>query len=122
VDTSVKRRRRWAVEIKRRIVEESLQGNASVAELSQKYAVNANQIFQWRKQYRERRQEDSSSSTLLPVTVTKELVVRATTPRSSSSGPTPAGTLKIELPKGNLRIAGSVDVAVLRVVLECLLR
>jgi len=49
VDTSVKRRRSWTVEAKRRITEESFEGKASVAELSQKYAVNANQIFQWRK-------------------------------------------------------------------------
>ena len=121
MDTSVKRRRRWAIEIKRRIAEESFEGSASVAQLAQKYAVNANQIFLWRKQYREGRQEDSSSSTLLPVTVTNELVVQATVPRSSS-GPAPTGTLKIELPKGNLRIVGSVDLAVLRTVLECLLR
>ena len=38
---------------KRRIAEESFEGKASAAELSQKYAVNANQIFQWRKQCRE---------------------------------------------------------------------
>jgi|SRR5271170_5956327 len=121
VDTSVKRRRRWAIEIKRRIVDESLEGSASVAQLGQKYEVNANQTFQWRKQCREGRLEDSSSSTLLPVTVSTELVVQATNLRSSS-GPVPAGTPKIELPKGNLLVAESVDVAVLRVVLECLLR
>ena len=44
MDTSVKRRRSWTVEAKRRITEESFEGKASVAELSQKYAVNANQI------------------------------------------------------------------------------
>jgi transposase len=57
VDTSGKRRRSWTVEVKRRIAEESFEGNASVAQLSQKYAVNANQIFQWRKNYREGRLE-----------------------------------------------------------------
>ena len=41
MDTSVKRRRRWAIEIKRRIAEESFEGSASVAQLAQKYAVNA---------------------------------------------------------------------------------
>ena len=43
MDTSGKRRRSWTVEVKRRIAEESFEGNASVAQLSQKYAVNANQ-------------------------------------------------------------------------------
>jgi transposase len=119
VDSSAKRRRSWTDEAKRRIAEESFEGSASVAELSQKYAVNANQIFQWRKQYREGRLENSSASSLVPVTVTKEIVVQAPTPRSSSRQS--KGTLKIELPKGKLRIAGSVDLAVLRTALECLL-
>jgi hypothetical protein len=30
------------------------------------------------------------------------------------------GTMEIKLPKGTLRISGSVDVAALRAVLECL--
>jgi transposase len=120
VDTSAKRRRSWTVEAKRRIAEESFEEKASVAELSQKYAVNANQIFQWRKKYREGRLGTSISTKLLPVTVSKEIVVQAANPRSSS-GESPAGTLKIELPKGKLRIAGRVDLAVLRAVLECLL-
>jgi transposase len=120
VDTSVKRRRSWTVEAKRRITEESFGGKISVAELSQKYAVNANQIFQWRKQYREGRMGDNGSPALLPVTVSKEIVVQTANPRSSS-GESPAGALKIELPKGKLRIAGCVDLEVLRTVLECLL-
>jgi transposase len=120
VDTSAKRGRRWAIEIKRRIVDESLEGNASVAELSQKYAVNANQIFQWRKQSREGRLEDKGSPTLLPVRVSKEIVVQAANPRSSY-GESPAGTLQIELGKGKLRIVESVDLAVLQAALECLL-
>ena len=119
MDTSAKRRRSWTVEAKRRITEESFEGKISVAELSQKYAVNANQIFQWRKKYREGRLGNSTSTKLLPVTVSKEMVVEAANPRSSSVGD--AGTLKIELPKGTLRIAGRVDLGVLRTVLECLL-
>jgi transposase-like protein len=55
VDTSAKRRRRWAIEIKRRIAEESFAGSASVAQLEQKYAVNANQIFLRRNRSQPRR-------------------------------------------------------------------
>jgi transposase len=120
VDTYGKRRRSWSTEVKRKIGEESFEGNSSVAQLGQKYAVNANQIFLWRKQYREGRLENSTLINLLPVTVSKELVVQAANPRDSSCQ-APAGTRKIELPKGNLRIAGSVDLAILRTTLECLL-
>lgn len=121
MDTSAKRRRRWAIEIKRRIAEESFAGSASVAQLGQKYAVNANQIFLWRKQYREGRLDNHTSTKLLPVTVSKEVVVSTANPRNPS-GQAPTGTLQIELAKGNLRIAGSVDLVVLRTALECLLR
>jgi transposase len=120
VDTSTKRRRRWAIEIKRRIAEESFEGSTSVAQLAQKYAVNANQIFKWRKDYREAGLQNSHSINLLPVTVSSEIVVPAANPRHPSCE-TATGTLRIELPKGNLRIAGSIDLTVLRTALECLL-
>jgi len=119
VDTSVKRRRSWRVEAKREIAQESFEGNASVAELSQKYAVNANQIFHWRKQYREGCLGDHGSSRLLPVTVSREIVVETASP-PSLPGESATGTLQMELAKGKLRIAGSVDLGVLRAVLECL--
>ena len=65
MDTTGKRRRRWAAEEKRRIAEESFEGNSSVAQLGQKYAVNANQIFLWRRQYREGRLENRASINLV---------------------------------------------------------
>jgi transposase-like protein len=45
----------------------SFAGSASVAQLGQKYAVNANQIFLWRKQYREGRLDNNTPTKLLPV-------------------------------------------------------
>ena len=120
MDTSGKRRRRWTAESKRRIAEESFEGSVSVAQLAQKYAVNANQIFKWRKDYREEGLENANSISLLPVTVSKEVVVKAANPRNTSCQ-MPAGTLKIELSKGKLRIAGRVDLAVLRTALESML-
>ena len=98
MDTSGKRRRSWTVEVKRRIAEESFEGNASVAQLSQKYAVNANQIFQWRKKYREGRLENSTSINLLPVTVSQEVVVRAASPGSRSCRRRP-GLCRSNFPK-----------------------
>ena len=120
MDTSEKKRRRWTPEAKHKIVEESFEGSASVAEIAQKYAVNANQIFQWRKKYREGRLGESNSINLLPVMVSQEAIVKAAD-EGRTPCPPPTGTLKIELPKGNLRIAGRVDLGVLRTALECLL-
>src|SRR4030088_337391 len=64
----VKRWRRSVVE-KRRIVEETLESGASVARVARRHAVNANQIFYWRKKYREGRLGKDRSSNLLPVAV-----------------------------------------------------
>jgi transposase-like protein len=50
-DTRVKRQRR-SVEEKRRIVEETLGAGASVARVAQRPAINAKQVFAWRKRYR----------------------------------------------------------------------
>ena len=62
-------RRRRSVEEKRRIVEETLEAGASVARVARRHAVNANQVFYWRKKYREGRLGKGQSSKLLPVTL-----------------------------------------------------
>ena len=47
-------RRRWSEADKRRIVAESYQPGTSVALVARRNAVNANLVFNWRRQYRER--------------------------------------------------------------------
>ena len=71
VDETLKRivRRRRSVEEKRRIVEETLGAGASVARVARRHAVNANQVFYWRKKYREGRLGKNQSNKLLPVTL-----------------------------------------------------
>ena len=68
--SSTKGRRR-TVEEKRRIVEGTLEAGASVARVARRHAVNANQVFYWRKKYREGRLGKGRSSNLLPVTVSE---------------------------------------------------
>jgi len=121
IETSshTKRRRRTAEE-KRRIVEETLEAGASVARVARRHAVNANQVFYWRKKYREGRLGKGRSSNLLPVAVSeipsnKSGQVRCVSSRFS------LGAMEIKLPKGQVRITGSVEAEALRTVLECLL-
>ena len=65
------KRRRRTVEEKRRIVEETLEAGASVARVARRHAVNANQVFYWRKKYREGRLGKGRSSNLLAVAVSE---------------------------------------------------
>ena len=92
---------------------------ASVARVARKHDVNANQVFYWRKLFREGRLGISMNPQLLPVKVEAE---RATEPVKSDVQTLSSGTMEIELPKGTLRITGSVDVVALRAVLENLAR
>ena len=105
---------------KRRIVEETLEAGASVARVARRHAVNANQVFYWRKKYREGRLGKSQSTKLLPVTlsdISKSKPERA----GCASSPSAVGSMEIKLAKGTLRISGIVDVVVLRTAIECLL-
>lgn len=113
-------RRRWTLAEKRRIAEESFASKASVARLAQRYALNANQIFQWRKRYREGRLVSEGEAKLLPVTITEEPLPKAAKAAEPTAG-VPIGTIEIQLPKGKLRITGKVELLTLRTAIECLL-
>jgi transposase len=113
-------RQRRSVEEKRRIVEETWEAGASVARVARRHAVNANQVFCWRKKYREGRLGKGRSSNLLPVAVSDIPSNHSGQARGVSTRGT-SGAMEIRLPKGQLRVTGSVDVEALRTVLECLL-
>ena len=114
---SKKKQRRRTIKERRDIVEETLVAGASVARVARRHEVNANQVFYWRKLYREGRLGITMATPLLPVKVKTE----RPTKRLPENGPLlPSGTMEITFSRGTLRIAGSVDVLALRTVLECL--
>ena len=49
VVVGVQRRRRWSVSEKRSMVREAEQPGMSIAAVSRKYGIHANQLFRWRK-------------------------------------------------------------------------
>ena len=113
------RKRRRTIKERRDIVEETLVPGASVARVARRHDVNANQVFYWRKLYREGRLGLGLATPLLPVKVEAERLAEAV----KGDDPTlSSGTMEIKLPRGTLRIAGSVDVVVLRTAMDCLLR
>ena len=58
------------LEEKRRIVEEVLRGDASVAVIARRHEVNANLVFSWKRQY-EKGLLEPSGTALVPVKVRK---------------------------------------------------
>jgi transposase len=123
VGTRGPQRRQWAVEEKRRIVEQTLAAGGSVARVARAHGVNANQVFQWRRQYRQKLLGPGNEETvsLLPVQVTEALAEEAVSLSREAERRTALGMIQVKLPKGQVRITGSIDVESLRVVLECLL-
>ena len=127
-----KKRQMWSAADKLRIVEETLAPGASVALVAREHGVNANQVFKWRrlqlagKLVEKRSKRSTATATrLLPVTVSDAeqepgTVVVEATPSPSPSRYT-AGSIHIQFSKAQVRVEGSADASVLRMVLECLL-
>jgi transposase len=111
-------RHRWrTVQERRAIVEETLLPGASVSRVARRHDVNANQVFYWRKLYREGQLGSRTDAQLVPVKVQNDRSVEAAKDDDFLSR---SGTLEIKLSKGTLRIFGTVDVMALRAVIECL--
>jgi transposase len=113
-----------SVEEKRRLVEETLVEGASVALIARTNGVNANQLFGWRKLYLQGKLQavKKPAMKLLPVRmVDSSPGFSAVAERSSrDSLRSQTSTIEIELRQGQVRIEGSADPVLLRVLLECL--
>jgi transposase len=118
-------RQRRSIAEKRRIVEETLVEGASVARVARAHGINANQVFGWRRLYRAGRLGGASllsvrvrESTALATAAHREHSLSAD--RTPSTASTVPGTIHIELRHAQVRIEGSADPGLVRVLLECL--
>lgn len=109
-ERAVKRQYRSSQE-RRQIVEETLRAGASVAVIARQHGVNANQVFHWRKLYREGRLNGAAAQ-LLPVRIAE--VVSDVQPPAKLC----AGTIVVEVGRARIRIEGVVDAEALRLILE----
>ena len=108
-------RRRWSEADKRRIVAESYQPGTSVALVARRNAVNANLVFNWRRQYRER-------GGFVPVVVEPDRLLPS--PKDAGAGGEPTtGRIEIALADGSRVIVDrEVDGTALARVLSVLSR
>ena len=117
------RRQRFPVEQKRRIVEATFAPGASVARVAREFAVNANQVFAWRRAYKQGLLEARGSSgvKLLSVEIASDAADEALPVAELS--PLPGGAIHMEFPgKALLTVEGTPSAESLRIVLEHLLR
>src|SRR6478752_4761595 len=105
----------WPEALKREIVAATLLPGASVSRVARRYDVNANQVFAWRRRYREGAAEPAELR-LLPMTVTPDHP-RGTAPAGASE------VIEIVLADGyRLRVGAGVQATTLRLVLDVLER
>ena len=110
-----RRHRAWPEALKREIVAATLLPGWSVSRVARRYDVNANQVFAWRRRYRDGVAEPAELR-LLPVTVTP----------NRPEGTAPAGAselIEIVLAGGyRVRVGDGVQASTLRLVLDVLER
>jgi transposase len=111
-----RKRRSWTRDEKRRIVEESLQEGASIAEVARRHEVNANLLFTWRRKMGVEPSEQNASMAILPVTIAPE-------PAPEGRWPDAAGQMEIVLAEGERIIVwADVETAALSRILKALSR
>lgn len=118
MDTKGSGRRRnksWPEALKREIVAASFAPGASVSLVARRYDVNTNQLFSWRKLYRDGLLA-SGGPALVPVTV-------AAAPGAGIAARDATDTIEIEVPGGyRVHVGSGVDGKALRLVLDVLTR
>ncbi len=111
-----RRRRSWGLDEKRRIVEESLEDGASLAEVARRHDLNANQLFTWRRQFGVEPDEPRDLAPILPVTIASDMT-------AEDSDPGSIGQMEIVLADGDrILVWSDVETAALVKVLKALSR
>ena len=123
-DTNRRRNQRHPEAFKRSVVEQSYLPDTSVARLARSHGINANQIFAWRKLFRDAELSTAAGRdvALVPVTLSDTIVAGpSVAPSKPSDGGTP-GIIEIDVGRARLTIRGTPDASVLEAVLVRLLR
>ena len=113
---SGRKRRSWNLDEKRRIVDETLEDGASIAEVARRHDLNANQLFGWRRQFGVEPMEPKEVAALLPLTITPETMSEERDVKAS-------GQMEIVLADGDrILVWPDVDTAALTRVLKAMSR
>ena len=118
-------RRRWSVQEKLSIVQETLEPGVSVPVVARRHSVNANQLFIWRGQHRRgelvARPDGDRPTRLLPVEIRPPTAEE--TELGSCDESEPGGCIEIQFPGGRRVTArGRVDAKALEVLIRELSR
>ena len=113
--TRVKRRRRWPVEEKVRILEEAMQPGASIAAIADRHGMSRSLLFNWRRQARQGEMAGVTPVEFAPVRIAAPALTAAVPRRRLPGRPARRhGMVEITLTNGRvLRVDEGIDPAAL---------
>jgi len=111
VNAARRTRRRYSVQFRREVVEQTLAPGVSIAAIALEHRLNTNLVFKWRRDHLRELAGAVEAAKMLPVTI-EEL------PRKGECGTRSVGVIEVELAGGRIRLKGPVDADSLRTVLE----
>lgn len=123
--------RNYPLEFKRRMAQAACEPAVSVSKLALTHGLNANQVFRWRRQYREgcfgAVQQEAvvvapEAAEPFHVVALAERELQVSVPVQHRQELSVPGVMRLKLPAGELTIEGSPDRETLEVVLRCLAR
>ena len=124
--TGVERRRRWSSTEKLRIVAETEQPGAGIAEIARRYEISRGLLWNWRSQVRRGMLRPEPPSVFVPVQLIREPPCAAPAQcvepsRAADSEPAADGKIEITLPDGtSIRVGHEVSLVTLRRVVTAL--
>ncbi len=122
VSATATSRRRYPVEYKRQVVQESMLSGASIARTAMAHGINANQLHNWRWQYRRGDFEVATQEPILLPVQTQAAQALHQSPVQTVGGQddATAGDIELVFSAARVVIRGAPDQATLRGVIDAL--
>ena len=111
------RRRSWPVEEKARIVAESLDPAVSVSAVARRYGLNPNQLYTWRRHFREVRRDRGPGGATQALRKALRLAMREA-PSEGEARTNGVGSIDVLIDGITVRVGHDVDVSALKRVLS----
>jgi len=116
-------RRRYPVEYKRQVVQESMMSGASIARVALAHGINANQLHNWRWQYRRGDFGPAMQGPLLlPVQIQEPPASHPSPAKNMGALDDATGDMELMFSAARVVIRGVPDLATLRCVIDALRR
>jgi transposase len=112
------RRRRWTVEEKARIIEETLAPGARVSDVARRWQLSSQQVFTWRREARGDRVTKPSDPAVSPIPTFVPIITEASAAPVASAVTSAPPVIEIKLAGAVVRVASGMDGSTLTTVLR----